>query len=408
VNILLLTQFFDPESTFKGLYFAKALMKRGHQVIALTGFPNYPGGKIYPGYHIRPFKVEKREGVKIIRVALYPSHDKSSLKRSANYLSFMASSVFFGSLLIGKLDVIYCYHPPLTSGIAAAFLSKIKKVPFVYDIQDLWPDSVSTTSMINNNFYLNIIKNVCEAIYKNASHITVLSPGFKNELMKRGVPLKKISVIYNWCDEASLIGQKRFNSKLILKKIEGKFNITFAGNMGIAQSLETVLEAAEYLQKEFPRIQFNFIGGGIDKSRLQKIASDKNLKNVVFFQRLDPIEIGPILRYSDVLLVHLKRNPLFRITIPSKIQTYLCVGKPILAALEGDAANLVMEAKAGIVCSPENPKEIAECAVKFFEMPEYERLEIGKNSQRFYYKELSVKKAVQKFEEVFTKVVYRN
>jgi glycosyltransferase involved in cell wall biosynthesis len=408
VKILFLTQFFDPEPTFKGLYFAKALMKRGHKVVVLTGFPNYPGGKIYPGYNIKAYKIEKREGIKIIRVALYPSHDKSSLKRAANYLSFMASSIFFGVLLSGRPNVIYCYHPPATSGIAAAILSKIKGVPFVYDIQDLWPDSVAITGMLKNNFFLNIIKIVCEAIYKSASHITVLSPGFRNELMKRGVPSKKISVIYNWCEEASLIGQKSLNSKLIIKQMDGKFNITFAGNMGIAQSLDTVLEAAEYLQKDFSKIQFNFIGGGIDKSRLQKIASDRSLKNVVFFQRLDPVEIGPVLEYSDVLLVHLKRNPLFRITIPSKIQAYLCVGKPILAALEGDAANLVLEAEAGIVCSPENPRELAKSAVRFYEMAENERLKMGKNSQRFYYNELSIIKAIQKFEEVFTEVVYRN
>lgn len=408
MKILFLTQFFDPEPMFKGLYFARALMNRGHKVVVLTGFPNYPGGKIYPGYNIKPFQIEKKEDIKIIRVALYPSHDKSSLKRAANYLSFMISSIFFGLLLTGRPDVIYCYHPPATSGIAAAFLSKIKRVPFVYDIQDLWPDSVATTGMINNNFFLNIIKIVCATIYKSASHVIVLSPGFRNELMKRGVPLKKISVIYNWCEEASLVVQKSLNSELIVKQMDGKFNITFAGNMGIVQSLSTVLEAAEYLQKDFPKIQFNFIGGGIDKSRLQKTANDMSLRNVVFFPRLEPVEIGPILEYSNVLLVHLKRNPLFGITIPSKIQAYLCVGKPILAALEGDAANLVFEAKAGIVCSPENPKELAKSAVRFYEMTENERLDMGRNGQRFYYNKLSMIKAIQKFEEVFTEVIYGN
>lgn len=405
MKILLLTQFFDPEPMFKGLYFAKALMERGHQVVVLTGFPNYPGGKIYPGYNIKPFKIEKKEGIKIIRVALYPSHDKSSLKRSANYLSFMASSIFFGLLLTGRSDVIYCYHPPVTSGIVAVFLSKMKGIPFVYDINDLWPDSVTTTGMMNNNFFLNVIKIICNVIYKSTSHITVVSPGFKNELMKRGVPSKKISVIYNWCEEANLIVQKSLKSELILKQMDGKFNITFAGNMGIAQSLDTVLEAAKYLQKDYLEIQFNFIGGGIDKSRLQKIASYRSLKNVIFFPRLDPIEIGQILEYSDVLLVHLKRNPLFRITIPSKVQAYLFVGKPILAALEGDAANLVSEAKAGIICTPENSNELAKCAVRFYEMTENERLEMGRNGQRFYYNELNMTKSIQKFEEVFTEVV---
>jgi len=405
MKILFLTQLFDPEPTFKGLYFAKALKKRGHKVVVLTGFPNYPEGKIYQGYNIKPFKIEKKEDIKIIRVAMYPSHDRSSFKRVANYLSFMVSSIFFGLLLTGRPDVIYCYHPPATSGIATVFLSKMKRIPFVYDIQDLWPDSVAATGMMNNNFILNVIKIICDAIYKSASHITVLSPGFRNELMKRGVPSKKISVIYNWCEEASLVGQKSLNSELIVKQMEDKFNITFAGNMGIAQSLDTVLEVAEYLQQDYPEIQFNFIGGGIDKSRLQKIASHRSLKNVIFFPRLDSIEIGQILEYSDVLLVHLKRNPLFRITIPSKIQAYLFVGKPILAALEGDAANLVSEAKAGIICNPENSNELAKCVVRFYKMTENERLEMGRNGQRFYYNELSMTKSIKKFEEVFMEVV---
>jgi putative colanic acid biosynthesis glycosyltransferase WcaI len=407
VKILLLSQFFDPEPGFKGLYLAKALRDRGHEVVVLTGYPNYPDGKLYAGYRIKPFAIETKEGVKIIRVALYPSHNRSSLMRAANYLSFMVSSVFGGLFLTGKPDIIYCYHPPATSGLAAALLSKAKGVPFVYDIQDLWPDSVATTGMVRSGFVLSLIRAVCEIVYRSASHIAVLSPGFRNELIRRGIPPAKVSVIYNWCDEASLAVRKSPRAEIVLKKMEGRFNITYAGNMGMAQSLDTVLEAAASLQRDYPRIQFNFIGGGIDKARLQKLAAARNLPNVVFFRRLDPSEIGPVLGSSDVLLAHLKHAPLFTITIPSKIQTYLYAGKPILSALEGDAADLLLKAKAGIVCAPENPDELAKCAVRFYRMSEEERLAMGTSGQRFYHTELNMAKAVEQFEKVFGEAVSR-
>ena len=142
MKILIVTQWFEPEPTFKGMLFARELVARGHEVEVLTGFPNYPGGKVYPGYRIRPWVRERLDGIDVLRVALYPSHDNSSLRRAFNYVSFAFSAAVIGTALIRKPDVIYAYHPPITVGLAAAAIGLFRRAPFVYDIQDLWPDTV--------------------------------------------------------------------------------------------------------------------------------------------------------------------------------------------------------------------------------------------------------------------------
>ena len=155
-EILLLTEWFDPEPTFKGLFFAKKLIEQGFKVRVLTGFPNYPGGKIYEGYKLRLYQKEYIDGVEIIRVPIFPSHDKSSFKRALTYFSFFLFSVLFG-MFLRRPNLIYAYHPPITTGLSAIILKKIYRVPLVYDIQDLWPDTLHSTGMINNRHLLNFI-----------------------------------------------------------------------------------------------------------------------------------------------------------------------------------------------------------------------------------------------------------
>ena len=204
MKIQIITQWFDPEPTFKGLLFAKELAKRGNNVEVITGFPNYPEGKVYDGYKISALQKEEIEGVNISRVALYPSHDSSPLKRTLNYLSFFASSLIYGLFIAKKTDVIYAYHPPLTTVLSAIIIGKLRRIPVVIDIQDLWPDTLKATGMINSNFALSLVSKICDFTYKQAKEIVVLSPGFKKLLVERGVPENKITVIYNWCDETAL------------------------------------------------------------------------------------------------------------------------------------------------------------------------------------------------------------
>ena len=398
-RVLLFTQWFDPEPTFKGLVFARELVKQGFEVEVLTGFPNYPGGKVYSGYKIKWLQREIIDGVTITRVPLYPSHDTSALGRVLNYVSFSLSALLYGLFSAKKPDVIYAYHPPLTTGITAVLLRFFRRVPLVYDIQDMWPDTLRATGMIANPRILNIVASVCNWVYRHTDQLVVLSPGFKQLLIERGVPEHKIEIIYNWCDEQSLAtptGQlpQQFPTK-------DKFKILFAGNMGKAQALTAVLDAAAILQQREPNICFVFVGGGLEVETLKQYTHQQVLNNVVFLPPVPMAEIGKLLQAADALLVHLKKDPLFKITIPSKTQAYLAVGKPILMAVDGDAANLVKQAECGTIAQSEDADSIADAALTLYTLSPNELELMAQKSNEFYRTELSLSTGVKRFAKLF-------
>jgi len=402
MRILLLTQWFDPEPTFKGLIFAKALQKAGHEVEVVTGFPNYPGGKIYPGYKVRWRQKEEVDGIKVTRVFLFPSHNSSAIKRILNYLSFAISACIYGVFSIKKVDIIYAYHPPITIGLAAAIIGLVRRIPFVLDIQDLWPDTLHATGMINNSHLLGIIAKLCQWVYCRAKHIVVLSPGFRNLLINRKVPAAKIDVIYNWANEQLLFSHNKPSFEL---DTVNRFNVVFAGNMGKAQALDAVLLAAKQVEQVNNKIQFVFVGGGVEVGRLKQLAQEQQIGNVTFLPQMPMSEIGGILQAANVLLVHLKDDPLFEITIPSKIQAYLTIGKPILVAVKGDAADLVVQAKAGYCAQPENIDSIVKAILKMAALSIENLNEIGLNGKNFYYKNLSLSIGSGKFLNIFNKII---
>jgi glycosyltransferase involved in cell wall biosynthesis len=404
MRILILSQWFDPEPTFKGLLFARELASRGHDVEVLTGFPNYPGGKVYPGHRIRPWRREQIDGISILRVALYPSHDKSAFGRVLNYASFAISAALIGTASIGKPDVVYVYHPPATIGFAATVIGFFRKAPFLYDIQDLWPDTVALSGMMSSQAAFTLLGKWCKFVYRRARHIVVLSPGFKQQLVGRGVPPEKVDVIYNWCDEATIqptAADPELASRLGLSDC---FNVMFAGTMGTGQALDSVLEAAALCRRTLPNVQFVFVGGGVDRNRLEKKAADLGLTNVRFLPRQPMSAMGAVLGLADVLLVHLKDHPLFSITIPSKTQAYMASGKPVLMAVRGDAAQLVTQSGGGLVCEPENPRSIAETVARFAAMSPEQRRSMGEAGRRYYDEQLSLRVGVTKFEALFARI----
>lgn len=400
MRILLLTQWFEPEPTFKGLAFARALAARGHEVEVLTGFPNYPEGKLYPGYRVRPWRREVVEGIRVTRVALYPSHDRSALRRAANYASFAISAAVLGPLLVGRADVAYVYHPPPTVGLAAIALKWLRWIPFVYDIQDLWPDSLAATGMVRSRLLLGAAGAWCEAVHAQASTLAVLSPGFKRRLEERRVPSSAVEVIYNWCDEANIRPVPRDEGLARELGMAGRFNVVFAGTMGEAQALGSVLEAAQRLQGSHPAVQFVFVGGGTEVERLKEEALRRSLDNVRFLPRRPYSEIASILGLADLLLVHLKDDPLFEITVPSKIQAYLAMGRPILAALRGDGAELVTRSGAGWVCPPQDPAALAEAVAQAAACGAGALAAAGAKGRAFYLESLSMDASVEAFERV--------
>ena len=402
MKILLLTQWFDPEPTFKGLAFAKELTKQGHEVEVLTGFPNYPQGKLYDGYKLKLFQKENIEGISVLRVPLYASHDNSAFKRVLNYASFAVSATLYGIFLTKKADVIYAYHPPLTVDMAALLIKLFRKTPVVLDIQDMWPDTLKATGMIGNEKLLNIVDSLCKVVYRYADHIVVLSPGFKQLLEKRNVAASKVSVIYNWCDESSLnsVSELSADNKQLLNN---KFNIVFAGNMGKAQSLDTVIEVAQQLKSEL-EIQFVFVGQGTETQRLKQICKDNQLNNVKFIPQMPMQKVGAILRKADALLVYLRNDPLFEITIPSKMQAYMAIGKPIIIGVSGDASNLVQEADCGVVVTPEDTLSLKEGILKLYHLERDKAEEMANKAKIFYQSNLSITTGVKQFIDVFKKV----
>ena len=397
MKILLISQWFEPEPTFKGLAFANQLIKQGHQVTVITGFPNYPGGKLYAGYRIKPVQRESINGVQVYRVALYPSHDKSALGRVLNYISFAFSALLMALVKVWSHDVIYAYHPPLTVGLAAGIAARVSGTPLVYDIQDLWPDTLTATGMINSKKALAVVDWFCRLTYRMASALVVLSPGFKRLLVARGVPEHKISIIPNWCDENALL---KFKETKAFAPSHG-FHVVFAGNMGLAQGLNVVLKAAQLLQDKGSNVHFHFVGDGLCKKDLQDEARSKNMTHVTFYPRVSMDEVGGYLTAADALLVHLLDDPLFEITIPSKTQAYMAMGKPVIMAVKGDAADIIAKSGGGVIALPENAESLVHAIEKLAGMSKQQLQEIGDKAQSYYQEYLSLAVGVHHFEQEF-------
>jgi colanic acid biosynthesis glycosyl transferase WcaI len=402
IRILLLTQWFDPEPTFKGIVFARELVRQGFEVEVVTGFPNYPGGKVYPGYRIRPLQREVIDGVHVTRLPLYPHHGQSAIKRVLNYLSFAFSALVYGLFMAHRAAVLYAYHPPLTIGVTASLIRLLRGIPVVYDIQDMWPDTLRATGMISNRWTLAAIGGVCRWVYRRADHLVVLSPGFKRVLTERGVPKARVEVIYNWADEASLANQ----GGQLPTDFPGpdRFRVLFAGNIGKAQALETVVEAAVLLQARGSRVSFIFLGAGVEVERLKRFAAERRLRNLVFLSAVPMSEVGTFLQAADVLLVHLRQDPLFAITIPSKTQAYMVAGKPLMMAVNGDAADLVLQSGAGVVAGSEDAQSIADVAEGLAKLAPIDLQLMGSRAQNFYQERLALSIGARRFGEIFRRL----
>jgi glycosyltransferase involved in cell wall biosynthesis len=399
IRVLLLTQWFDPEPTFKGLVFARELLRRGYEVEVVTGFPNYPGGKVYPGYRVRLLQREFIDGVHVTRVPLYPNHDQSAFRRVLNYASFALSSLVYCLCFAKRPSIIYAYHPPLTVGITAALVRLFRRVPVVYDIQDMWPDTLRATGMISSPRLLSMVGRVCKWVYRRVDHLVVLSPGFKQLLLSRGVTDRPIEVIYNWCSEDAITSaQGNVPSQF---PDSSAFRILFAGNMGPAQALDAVLGAAAILRGQPGRVTFIFVGGGIEVEHLKRVATEQGLENVLFLPPVPMDEVGAVLGAADALLVHLRRDPLFEITIPSKTQAYMAAGRPILMAVEGDAAALVEESGCGVIARPEDPQSIAAAALQLAAAGTTQRAAMADAARKFYEQRLSLRVGAARFGRIF-------
>ena len=406
-RIIFLTQFYDPEPIYKGQEFAESLRDLGYDVEVVTGIPNYPGGKIYNGHQMRLIQSSEKNGIVITRLALYPSHGSSKFGRILNYLSFSLSAFIYMVFFAKQPALVHVYNPPLTVGLAAAAARLFRRFPIVVDIHDLWPDTLPATGMVSNRRVLKLLDRAAAWMYRHVQHIVLHTEGFREALLERNVPAGKMTVILGWtkenddCNSVSLFPDEMRHSKGL--------KILYAGNIGPAQSLDMVLEAAHILQnqKKSDKITFFFLGSGLDLCKLKRQAELLRLTNVVFLPRVSNSEVRVFLNAADCLLVHLRDSPLFEITLPSKTQSYMFAGKPILMGVRGEAARLIESSAAGIVVAPEDPESIASGAEILAEMSQSEREQLGQNGRSYYERELSLQKGMQKLASVFD-LVLRN
>ncbi|MGZ3272889.1 MAG: glycosyltransferase family 4 protein [Caulobacteraceae bacterium] len=391
MRILYLTQWFEPEPhVIKGLRFVRALQAAGHEVTVVTGFPNYPTGRLYPGYRLKPIQRERIEGVDVVRLPLYPSHDSSSLRRSLNYLSFFFSALAYLLVRREPFDRAYVYHPPITVGLAAAVAGLVRRLPFILDIQDLWPDTLAAVGMEGGRRLTRPIGWLCTFVYWRAKAIVAQSDGIRATLAARGVPAAKLITIYNWADaEPSNVNQAA-------PLAPPSFVVVYGGNLGKAQGLGTVLEAAARLRDLRPDILIRLYGDGVEAVSLREQARALDLRNLEIHAQIGKDEINEVFARADALLVHLTDHPLFAITVPSKIQAYLATGRPIAAGIAGEGARLLGESGAAMVAPPSDPIALAATIAALADTPADARRRMGLRGRNYYLRNLAFQKGVHR------------
>ena len=379
---LFLTQWFEPEPIMKGLRFAQGLVDAGFEVEVATGFPNYPTGKLAPGYRLRPHASETMEGIQVHRLFLVPSHDTSGLGRAVNYISFFLSALVFCVLRGRRFDVIYVYHPPITVGLAAAISGLTTRTPFILDVQDLWPESVVASGFDGTHRLGGILARICEFVYRRSSMVVSQSRAMRGALFDRGLAPDKVVTIFNWADEETARARGEYDVSVL--GFEGHFNIVYGGNLGRLQDLETVIRAALLASRDVPNIKLTLVGDGVDRQRLSDLVEALDTPHVQLIGAVPQTQIGDIFAAADVLLLHLLDDPAFAVTIPSKAQFYMAMGRPILAGVRGEAADIVVGCGAGVAVVPQDVAAMAAGMVQMAGLSSVERARMGERARAAY------------------------
>lgn len=383
MKILIISQYFWPEN-FRINDLVFGLRERGHSITVLTGLPNYPSGKIYTGYGIFRNRKQCYFGANIFRVPIFPRGNGRSLRLILTYISFVINACILGPFYCRKkFDVIFFSYSPISEGIPAILLKFIKKIPIIYWIQDLWPDSLEATNIIKSRRVLNFIDLIIQFIYKMSNFILVQSQGFIPMICQKNVSQDKIIYFPNSAEDLYKPISPNLNSPEGRMMANG-FRIMFAGNIGAAQDFNTIIKAAEIL-KDYSEIHWIILGDGRMHSWVESEVKKMKLSNNFHLLGHFPIEKMPIFfSFADVMLVTLKDELIFSLTIPGKVQSYLACGKPIIAAIKGEGARVINEANAGIICIPEDPVSLSESILEMYNMPTKQRKIIGENGRKYF------------------------
>jgi colanic acid biosynthesis glycosyl transferase WcaI len=405
VRVLILTIYHDPEPIPKTGELARELQRRGHTVSVVTSLPHYPSGRLYPGYRLRPWHREVREGVPTLRTFIYPYHGSNAVLRMVNYCSWMLSSML-AAWLTPPCDVIYVWHPPLTVGVTAYVLSTLKRAPFVYDVQDLWPESALASGLLHDGRLVTCLYRLADWVYKRADRILVVSAAAAKHLHERGVDSMKVVVANHWIDH-SLFQAAGAGDEIRAKlELQGRFLVMFAGNLGLVQGLETLIEAAALL-RDRRDIVIVLVGDGSDRGRLERLAADRALENVRFVGRHPADAMPDFFAAADALLVHLKPSTIAEHAIPTKILAYLAAGRAIVCAMPGAAAELVRNARAGLVVEAGNPVELASAIRAIAELPSDVRDSYARNARQYVREHFDKSRVIDAYEAILDEVASR-
>jgi glycosyltransferase involved in cell wall biosynthesis len=382
MNILVVSQYFWPEN-FRINDVVRSLVDRGATVHVLTGKPNYPEGKIFTGYEALGCQTQELLGATVHRVPIAARGTRSALRLVLNYLSFVISGMLFGPWLLRrqKYDAVFVYGvSPILQAIPALFIGWLKGVPVTVWVQDLWPESLEATGYIRNRRVLGWVRQLVQFIYRHSDLLLVQSKGFEEPVaaLASGTPVvyfpNSVDAIFSNPPDVSLPN---------IAPLDNGFSVVFAGNVGVGQAVEVIVEAAAILQNH-PEIQFVVFGQGSRWDWMCDQVLQRGLNNLHLPGRY-PVETVPgLMQKSSVLLVSLADQPIFAATVPNKVQAYMAVGRPILACLNGEGARLVLEAGAGLAVPAEDAHGLAEAVLRLYKMPEGERTAMGDNGRRYF------------------------
>lgn len=386
MRILYLSQYFPPEAgatQSRAFDMAQSWIRLGHRITMLTEFPNHPSGIIPPSYRGKFYERTISEGIDIIRVWVKTSPKKNFFNRILFYLSYMINAVIAGILLVhGNFDFIYATSPPLFVGGAALILGATKRIPLVFEVRDLWPEFAVALGELSNPLAISWATWLETTCYQKARQIVVVTNGMYNHLLLRGLPPEKIIVIPNGAN-TDLFIFKPLERDRIRQELgyHSKFVVVYAGIHGLAQGLETILKAAQYLQDKHD-IHFLFIGEGPKKEELQSLANEYRLNNLTFLPEKSRQDIPSYLSAADIALVPLRKAEVFTAVLPSKIFDAWACERPVLISIDGEAHKLVDDVNGGLYIPPEDPIKLSEALTYFLDNPE-ELSCMGKNGRKF-------------------------
>lgn len=406
MRIGVLTEWYDPEVGSPAVVgtVTRALASMGHDVQVLTGFPNYPSGNVYDGYRLRPTMQETLRGIPVRRVWLYPSHDASFVKRCLTYLSFAASASVLGVRDLRDVDVLLVFCSPVTVGIPAMVLRRTSGVPTVLFVQDVWPETVWASGMAGSErpgLVRRLLQWGSDRVYRDADRVAVITSGARAILVDRGVRAETTDVIYNWVDETIYRPRPR------VERPGEPFVIMYAGSVGHVQGLDVAVRALAQLD-DLPDVRLSIVGDGVALAGLQSLATELGVADRVQVHGSVPQErAASMMADSHVQLVSLRDLPVFRYTLPSKIQAAMASALPIVGMLAGDPAELVLRAGAGLVSPPGDVDALAHAFRGMRQMPDEARNAMGMRGRAFYERELAQDVGVHRLLTSLTKAQHR-